>query len=403
MIEIINIILTIMAFLPPDDFSFDAFSRLRVSETTNILDFKQVGAASNYLLDTQVSGSGAIAYSVATSSSTLTVLGSAGTSLAQTKTIGSYQAGKSLVILTTATVFTFPVGITKNIGYFDNNNGLMFRFKDNVVSVVIRNNGVETIIPRSNWNGYKLDGVNDFTGITLDFTKSLIFGIDFQWLGVGTVRFFVVINEKIYYLHLAHHSNIKAGVYLANPNLPVSWSIANSGSGGVSQLEFICASIFREGGFKDNYITRVITKATATTTNAVANRAVFSFRATNDYAMVLIERITLAAFTNSSFGWGLVLNPTIVNADTAVWTQFTNGSEIEYDNSRTNTITYTDNQLICGGHQVTTLNFMSQELQLFLSLRTSLLGIKDQYVLFVRPVGGGGEDFYGAINLREFN
>jgi hypothetical protein len=39
------------------------------------------------------------------------------------------------------------------------------------------------------------------SGITLDVTKTQIFIVDLEWLGVGRVRLGFVIDGKIYYCH----------------------------------------------------------------------------------------------------------------------------------------------------------------------------------------------------------
>jgi len=94
------------------------------------------------------------------------------------------------------------------------------------------------------------------SGITLDFTKSQILFIDFEWLGVGRVRMGFVIDGAIYYCHEFNHANNLTGVYMSTPNLPIRYEIANDGNGGAAALEHICASVISEGGQQQNGILR---------------------------------------------------------------------------------------------------------------------------------------------------
>ena len=95
-------------------------------------------------------------------------------------------------------------GSTRRWGMFDANNGFFFVLgtggsgaTDNTgFCAVIRSNasaaiagrGKDFIIPRSEWNGDKLDGTGD-SQETLDLSKDNIWWIDVQWHGSGRVRF----------------------------------------------------------------------------------------------------------------------------------------------------------------------------------------------------------------------
>jgi hypothetical protein len=67
--------------------------------------------------------------------------------------------------------------------------------------MVIRKGGVDNeIVPQSQWNVDRLDGTGP-SKVNIDFTKSQIFVTDYQWLGVGRVRFGFYAYGKIHYCH----------------------------------------------------------------------------------------------------------------------------------------------------------------------------------------------------------
>ena len=193
--------------------SIDAFGRLRIAEPYTIFDSKQIADnAPLFWDDAETSGSGTgSTHSINTASSEITVGAStAGTRVRQTFQRFNYQPGKSQEILFTFANFDTENGITKRVGYFDENNGIFFQHLDGVPSVCIRSNTsgspVDTIIPQSEWNIDKLDGT-DYTNLALDFSKTQIGIIDFEWLGVGRVRIGMVIDGAVFYCHEFLHAN----------------------------------------------------------------------------------------------------------------------------------------------------------------------------------------------------
>ena len=93
-----------------------------------------------------------------------------------------------------------------------------------------------------------LDG-NGSSKVMLDFTKSQIFVIDFEWLGVGCVRCGFMIDGILQLAHIFKHTNHISSVYMSSPNLPLRYEImktkrnTNTGS-----IKTICAVVMSEGG-----------------------------------------------------------------------------------------------------------------------------------------------------------
>jgi len=243
-----------------DSPSLDAFGRFRVSNPFTIFDSKQLFDSQPTLWDDdEETGSGtSSSHSTDTSATTISVSDSiSGKRTRQTFMRFNYQPGKSFLIMLTGILATTGSGTgnTFRIGYFDDNNGIFFEDHDETLRVVRRTSTsgspVDNAVAQSSWNLDTLDG-SGLSGVTLDKTKTQIFVIDFQWLGVGRVRMGVVVNGVLIYCHEFLNSNVLDTVYMSTPNLPLRYQIENNGSGDAGSMDQICCTIVSEGGVEDN-------------------------------------------------------------------------------------------------------------------------------------------------------
>lgn len=307
-----------------DSPSIDAFGRWRVSDLKTLFDSKQTGVAAQiYWDDVALSGAGTgSVYSENAAKTTISVTANtAGKHARQTKARLNYQPGKSQLILVTFNIYTCAAGIQKRVGYFDDQNGLFFELIDGVYGFVRRTyvtgSAVNNRVIQSSWNIDKMDGTG-ISGITLDFTKTQILFIDFEWLGVGRVRMGWVVNGLVYYAHQFLNTNVLAEVYMSKPNLPVRYEIENNGSGAASSMDCICCSVSSEGGQDSLGIARSKTTANAgLALSASAKTAIIGIRlkSTELDATITIESIAIMCRTiNDSFRWEIILNPTVAGA-----------------------------------------------------------------------------------------
>ena len=196
-----------------DSASIDAFSRLRVSDPQTLFDSKQIfDNQPAFWNEAETSGSGtSTAHSVNRASTTLSVTAdTAGTRVRQTYRRFNYQPGKSQLIFQTFSMMDSTTGITKRLGYFDDNNGIFLQSKDGVMSIVKRSyvtgSAVDTVVNQSDWNLNKLDG-SDRNPVSLSPEKANILVVDLEWLGVGRVRVGFVIDGMVFYAHEFSHAN----------------------------------------------------------------------------------------------------------------------------------------------------------------------------------------------------
>jgi hypothetical protein len=225
----------------------DDFGRLKVANPDTVFDSKLLSNESDtdFWDSAQTSGTGtSYTYNKARASVTLGVTAvTAGVRVRQTFRYMNYQSGRSQSIFLTAVVGSSGTGILKRWGYFDDGDGLFFQLNNGVFSVVLRSNvtgtPVDTVVPQSSFDNPVPDGwsVDDAT----------IYGIDFQWLGVGDARFFIMRHETFTYIYTFHGED-NTNAYMSSPNLPVRYELHNSGAGAAATLECICVTVYSEGG-----------------------------------------------------------------------------------------------------------------------------------------------------------
>jgi len=241
-----------------DSPSIDAFARLRVSNPTTLFDSQQQYDLNRILWESDItdnSGNADVTHDANGAEAELTV-GAGDTIIRQTRRYFRYQPGKSQFVLTTF-VFDEPNDdLEQKVGYFDGENGIFFQdYYNEGYKITLRSyvtgSAVDTRIDQSDWNIDKFDGTGP-SGYTLDFTKSQIFLIDMEWLGVGRVRCGFVIDGIPYYAHEFLHANVIEGVYMTTANLPVRYEVVGDQNlTGTKTLRAICAQVASEGGFEN--------------------------------------------------------------------------------------------------------------------------------------------------------
>jgi hypothetical protein len=222
----------------------DGFSRTRIADPTVLFDSTMEYTPHDHLWDTYASGmvsSGLSEYNYLQ----MNVSG-IGRMTRQTWQYQRYQPGKSQLILMTGVLGSKADGVSKRIGYFDNANGLFFELDGTALYVVKRGSGIDTRVAQNDWNVKKANG--DHGEFILDPALAQIYFIDFEWLGVGQVRFGIYHEGKPCVLHIMEHANVVDRPYMATANLPARYEIISTSSQGVSWMRQICTSIISEGG-----------------------------------------------------------------------------------------------------------------------------------------------------------
>lgn len=396
-----------------DTGSIDAFAWARISNPYTVFDSKQIfneptiyDTTENFPLfydNQEISGSGtSTAYDNDKAKTTLSVAGTtAGVRVRQSKRYFNYQPGKSQLCIFTFADFDKVAGITKEIGLFDNNNGLFLRNDGTDISFVRRTyssgSPVDNPVTQDNWNLNTL--------ASLDVSKTQIFFLDFEWLGVGRVRFGFFIDGLPVYCHEMLHANVLTDVYMSTPNLPIRARIANDGSGVAADFSQICTSIISEGGVEQSGITRtgnvgaaVADAVTAATINVVYAVCGIRLQTWALGAQVDISSITMLETGNSNFLWRLHLNPTLTTGIT--YTNPTNGL-VQFGRGVTTGDVITNNGIVLdSGYASRDISSVSTAVNAILKLGSLIDGTRDEFILSAAPMSANSK-FYGSMTWRE--
>lgn len=327
-----------------DSPSIDAFARWRTSQLTTLFDSKQLYDTGSLHWATKIIGNGTASFIPSGACVKMQVTGSNTSVIRQTRRRFNYQPGKSQLVVCTANFGSHnQAGFIERVGYFGENNGVYFVQSGSAFGVGLRNNGSDTFVSQSNWNLDKFDGTGP-SGKSLILSASQIFFTDFEWLGVGRVRYGVYQSGIPTYVHQITNANALPEtnpVYMSNPNLPVRYELINSGSSSGS-LYHICSMVASEGGVQQTGPVRSVDfpNIGTLTIHAGVYAAAIALRLKSGSlsSTVLPKRISIDNNGgNNGFKWTLLSNPATGSAFT--WVDTPNSAVQWATGSNSHTIT----------------------------------------------------------------
>ncbi|CAB4134685.1 hypothetical protein UFOVP274_40 [uncultured Caudovirales phage] len=388
-----------------DGTNTDAFGRLRVSQPYTLFDSQNRYAADNQF-DTSTATGGTTTYLGNEAAVQMSVTTSSGSEVVrQSYRSMPYQPGKGLLVLATFVMNAAQTGLRQRVGYFNTQNGVFFQQADSTKSFVLRSyisgavSDVRTV-PQSSWNGDKLDGTGA-SGITLDASKAQILWMDFEWLGVGSVRCGFIIDGTYIVCHTFNNANSITSVYMTTAILPVRYEITNtSATAAASSMKQICCSVVSEAGFEESSADHVVRRTTALATIGTTFLPLISFRLNSSAlgAVVLPNRIQVLPTTSQNYEVALVKNATLTGAS---WVSAPDDSNVQYDITSSavsgGTIVQTDYVTSSGSGGTRGLSAPSGY-NWDLQLGASLAGVSDILTVQIRTVSGATTgDAVGSI------
>jgi len=276
---------TIQSASDSEGFKFDTFSRAFIDAPTTIFITHSAFTAQSNILDYRSTGTGSFFVDTSNSLVQMTVSGSGGRCVRQSREYLLYQPGKSQLVLFTMTPLysgTLDTSVAVRGGLFDDyrdkntlsstnpgnslgkevnqkSQGHFFELSGNQWFVVERYNSENnttnvTRVAQANWSIDTLNGnlATSKSGYILPTnpTAGLLFFIDRQWLGVGMVRMGVYFNGAPIYCH-AFQGRTLNRPYTQLAKLPVRWEIekVSGGSSDSVSMAAICASVQVGGQF----------------------------------------------------------------------------------------------------------------------------------------------------------
>ena len=295
----------------------DAFGRLRVSQPQTLFDSQQRYGLDRSFASNTASG-GSVTFIPTQSSANLTVVNTSGSYAArETRYIFKYQPGKSQLSLMTFTMAPQSSGnLRQQVGYYGADNGYFLQLSDQLY-ICERSNVTGTVthsnVAQSSWNGDKLNG-SGASAISLDITKSQIFFLDIEWLGVGSVRTGFVINGQFIVAHTFHHANIVPNAYITTASLPLRYEIQalSASAPATSNLTQICSTVISEAGYTEplTLFSNLVTFTSLTVGTSWIPLISIRLDSSRLDAIALIKQIEVVLTTADTLQWALWSNVT---------------------------------------------------------------------------------------------
>jgi len=316
---------------PGDDGNLTSKGRSKISpyETTFFNTF-QFGTETD-VWETDVTGTGSATHAPASSQVQLSINGDSGDKvIRQTLLVQRYVPGRTSTVSFAVTLGTPVEGIRKRFGMFDV-NGDGFWFEDSgvwadgapIYNCTVSNGGTDIVVPRSAWNGDKLDGTSS-SGIVADPTKMQLVNIEYEWYGAGQIKFGFVIDGATRIIHTHRNANRRDLPWAQTPFLPIRMEIEalTTVAGGPYTMLQGSNSIISEGtvgklGIAQNISSPFYgTRMAAGLTSAVTKDnwyPVLSIRlkSTTLKGIVLPQMFQVATIDNTNIFYKLVRNATI--------------------------------------------------------------------------------------------
>lgn len=389
----------------------DAFGRVRVSQPYTLFDSQNRYAADNQF-EVSTTGTGTSSFLSNEATVQLEVTGAGvGSVIRQTYRSFPYQPGKGLLILTTFVMdSSTSANLTQQVGYYNTQNGVFFKRTGSTNSFVLRSNSTPTpgtpsdtrIVNQSSWNGDKLDGTGD-SGFTLDTTKAQILWMDFEWLGVGSVRCGFIIDGQYIVCHTFTNANEISSVYMTTAILPLRYEIVTTTAAVAASMKTICCSVVSEGGFEQTSIDHVARRTTVLGTIGTTFLPVVSIRLASGRtgAVVIPNRVQILPTTSQNYEIALVKNPTLTGATWA--STVPSNSNVEFDVAATamtgGTIAQT-NFLASNTAGGTGGTSFANAYNFDLQLGATIAGVSDIYTVGIRTVSGATTgDAVGSLSF----
>lgn len=378
----------------------DAFGRLRVSEPVIELDAKFTADLLPLRFGTEVSGGGAVAHASPLPQARLRVSGASQVAAIQSYEHARYRAAQGQLIRMTGVMGAPTAAYEARMGYFSATDGLYLAQTPTGPVFVIRSSTsgvvVEQRYPQSAWNIDRLNGLDSLE--TLDLTKGVVFVIDLQYLGHGTVRFGFDLDGGTHWAHRVQHSNVTDVPYMTSGSQPLRWEAVTTAlyAGGNRDLMATCGSVVREGGTEEpgasGEADTGLTPVTVTAADAAGEvHLLLRRRAGYRHAALRPLEVDCLNTGGNPLRWRLLLKPTLAGA-APVWTSVAGGAAIG-EVSTTAGISSTGGIPLAGGYVPASAlggrgTVVSVDLARSLAVVGDLAGTSDILALELNQAGG---------------
>ena len=322
-----------------DSPNIDAFGRLRTAAVTNLLDIKHVYDKNPLQVNEITAGTATSVFNQEFARVRMSTSANNDLVIRQTKTHPIYQPGKSQLFEASFSNFALQTNVIKRVGCFTSTTASTYNSVFD--GFFLESNGVTNTISFQLWrSGTTIYSAatttwdsTEFDPTNFNWYNSQLMLVDYQWLGVGRMRFGMNLSGQTIYFAEHNCANNDVNVYMSSPNQPIRYEIRQTGVGS-GYLDMICSQVSTEGALNGLYSLVGITHSAQVTLNTPATPngtkyPYIGFRLKRDYKGVTSQLVNsyIVGVTNDLFVITLEFNPTL--SSTPVWSGITN-SPFEY-------------------------------------------------------------------------
>jgi hypothetical protein len=310
--------------------NIDAFGRLRTSAVQNLVDIKHVYDKNPLQVNEVTAGTATSIFSQQFARVRMSTSANNDLVIRQSKTHPIYQPGKSQLFESSFSNLALETNVIKRVGGFDSFTGSPYN--SGFDGYFLESNGVTNVISFQLWRS----GTTVFSAATtvwdnsefdpnnFNWSNTNLLMIDYQWLGVGRMRFGFNLSGQTFYFAEYNCANNDPNVYMSSPNQPIRYEIRQLGVGS-GYFDMICSQVSTEGALNGLYSTVGIQHQTTTTLQDSGTKYPYiGYRLKQNYHAVTSQYNSLSILNTSNDNYLLTIefNPTI--STTPTWIDIPN-------------------------------------------------------------------------------
>jgi hypothetical protein len=310
--------------------NIDAFGRLRTAAVQNLLDIKHVYDKNPLQVNELTAGTATSVFNQEYARVRMSTSANNDLVIRQTKTHPIYQPGKSQLFEGSFSNFQLETNVIKRVGCFTTTTASTYNSVFD--GFFLESNGVTNVISFQIWRS----GTTIFTATTtswdstefdptnFNWSNTNLMTVDYQWLGVGRMRFGMSLSGQTIYFTEHNCANNEPYVYMSSPNQPIRYEIRQVGVGSGS-FDMICSQVSTEGALNGLYSTvGAINDTVATLATSGTKYPYIGYRLKPTYKGVTSQFSSLSILNTSNDNYTVTIefNPTL--SVTPSWTDIPN-------------------------------------------------------------------------------
>jgi len=310
--------------------NLDAFGRLRTAAVQNLIDIKHVYDKNPLQISEVTAGTATSIFNQEYARVRMSTSANNDLVVRQSKTHPIYQPGKSQLFQASFSNFQLETNVIKRVGGFTSTTASTYNSVFD--GYFLESNGITNVISFQIWRSgttvysaaTTLWDDNGFDPTGINWSNTNLMSVDYQWLGVGRLRFGLDIAGQLFYFTEHNCANNEPNVYMSSPNQPIRYEIRQIGAGS-GYFDMICSQVSSEGALNGLYSTIGIQNSTtADLATSGTKYPYIGYRLKQDYKSVTSQYSSLSILNTSNDNYLVTIeyNPTL--SVTPSWTNIPN-------------------------------------------------------------------------------